>query len=119
MNNCFTASARAAKEEKENHKLIFEAIKKLGHNHLDNYKKDHDPKKFYSSENNIIKSIYTGALNFIKTADLVILEVSTYSLTMGYLIKHAIDVHTPVITLYTKNHSPWFIIGIDSDNSTY
>lgn len=112
----FTASARASKEEKENHELIYSLIKELGHSHIDNYKINADPQKFYSSKDAEKANVYQHALDFVKNADLVILEVSTHSLTMGYLIKHAIDVHTPIIALHTKHHSPGFILGIDSDS---
>lgn len=111
----FTASSRATTQEKENHELIYETIIELGNQHIDDYRKQHDQKKFYSSNDNEKANVYKQALDFVKNADVVILEVSTHSLTMGYLIKHAIDTHTPVIALHTKNHSPGFILGIDSD----
>lgn len=116
MNIYFTASARANKDEKQNHELIYETIIKLGHQHIDDYRINKNPNKFYQSDDNYKQSVYKKALDFVKNADAVVLEVSTHSLTMGYLIKHAIDTHTPIIALHTKNHSPGFIIGIDDES---
>jgi hypothetical protein len=113
MNIYFTTSARNLK--KENHESIYNTIVDLGHQHIDDYKINKNSQKFYDSEDEYKQSVYHKSLAFVKNADLVILEVSTHSLTMGYLIKHAIDLHTPIIALHTKNHSPGFILGIDNE----
>jgi len=115
MNIYFTASARASNDQKNHHPFIYKTIVELGHIHIDDYKINSDHEKFYSSKDFLKANVYKSALNFVKQADLVILEVSTHSLTMGYLIKHAIDVHTPIIALHIKEHSPGFILGIEND----
>ncbi len=116
MNIYFTASARASLEDKKDFDLIYSAIQQLGHKHVDDYKINSDANTFYNSTDEYKQIVYQQALDYVKNSDLVILEVSTHSLTMGYLIKHALDTHTPVIALHKKNHSPGFILGIDENN---
>lgn len=116
MNIYFTASARANSETKINYQKIFESIESLGHKNIDDYKINTNPVNFYSSSDNIKSEIYKSALELIKKSDLVILEVSTHSLTMGYLIKYALDIKIPVIALYTNKNEPGFAIGIEDEN---
>lgn len=112
----FTASARSANEVKNNYQIIFEAIEELGHKNIDNYKINTNPNIFYSSTDDHKSEIYNDALQFVKKSDLIILEVSTHSLTMGYLIKYALDIKIPVIALHINKHDPGFAIGIEDDN---
>ncbi len=116
MNIYFTASARATPETKINYQKIFNSIEDLGHNNIDNYQINTNPKKFYTSSDDNKSKIYNNALELIKKSDLVILEVSTHSLTMGYLIKYSLDIKIPVIALYTGENEPGFAIGIEDEN---
>ncbi len=116
MNIYFTASARASKEIKQNYQKIYDSIENLDHINIDNYRINTDPFNFYSSTDIHKSEVYNNSLEFIKKADLIILEVSTHSLTMGYLIKYALDIKIPVIALYTNKHEPGFVIGIEDEN---
>ncbi|MCB9813648.1 MAG: hypothetical protein H6772_04550 [Pseudomonadales bacterium] len=116
MNIYFTASARAPKEIKLNYKIIHNLISNLEHKNTDNYEINTDPNKFYSSSDNHKTEVHNNALKLIKKSEVVILEVSTHSLTMGYLIKYALDLRIPVIALYINKHEPGFILGIEDDN---
>jgi hypothetical protein len=116
MNIYFTASARATVEIKQNYQIIYDSIISLGHKNIDNYKINTNPHNFYSSTDNHKSEVYNNSLRLIKKSDLVILEVSTHSLTMGYLIKYALDIKIPVIALYVNKQKPGFAIGIEDDN---
>ncbi|MBU0974596.1 hypothetical protein KKD03_02755 [Patescibacteria group bacterium] len=116
MNIYFTASARASIEIKQNYQMIFDSIRKLDHKNIDNWKINTNPHNFYSATDDHKSEVYSNALELIKKSDLVILEVSTHSLTMGYLIKYALDIKIPVIALHTSKHEPGFIIGIEDEN---
>ncbi|MFA6185415.1 MAG: hypothetical protein WCT51_01315 [Candidatus Shapirobacteria bacterium] len=56
---------------------------------------------------------YIQSLDSVKKADIVIMEVSGHSMSMGYLISKALEMNKPVIALYKKEHMPVFIKGID------
>jgi len=116
MNIYFTASARATPETKNNYQKIFDAIENLGHKNIDDYRINTNPKKFYASSDDKKSEIYKYALESIKKSNLVILEVSTHSITMGYLIKYALDIKIPVVALYTNKNEPGFAIGIEDEN---
>ncbi len=51
----------------------------------------------------------------IKKADIIILEVSTHSLSMGYLLQQGLSMGKPVVALYAEGHNPAFINGIENE----
>lgn len=55
---------------------------------------------------------YKESINCVKKADLVVMEVSGHSMSIGYLISKALEISKPVIALYKKGHAPSFIKGI-------
>ena len=55
---------------------------------------------------------YIESINSVKKADVVIMEVSGHSMSMGYLISNALEMNKPVIALHKKEHVPVFIKGI-------
>jgi len=55
---------------------------------------------------------YKESIDCVKKADLVIMEVSGHSMSIGYLISKALEISKPVIALYKKGHAPSFIKGI-------
>lgn len=59
------------------------------------------------------KENYLQSVNSVKKADVLIMEVSGHSMSMGYLISKALEMNKPVIALHKKEHMPVFIKGID------
>ena len=55
---------------------------------------------------------YRDSLDSVKKADVVVMEVSGHSMSMGYLISKALEMNKPVIGLHKKEHVPNFIKGI-------
>jgi hypothetical protein len=55
---------------------------------------------------------YKDAIECVKKADLVVVEVSGHSMSIGYLISKALEISKPVIALHKKDHAPNFIKGI-------
>ena len=55
---------------------------------------------------------YEESMKCINKADLMVMEVSGHSMSMGYLISKALEMNKPVIALYTVDHKPVFIKGI-------
>ena len=56
---------------------------------------------------------YIQSIDSVKKADVVVMEVSGHSMSMGYLISKALEMNKPVIALHDKKHIPSFIKGID------
>jgi len=55
---------------------------------------------------------YEETMKCINKADMMVMEVSGHSMSMGYLISKALEMNKPVIALYTVEHKPVFIKGI-------
>jgi len=55
---------------------------------------------------------YLESLEAVKKADIIVMEVSGHSMSMGYLISKALEMNKPVIALHKKEHTPNFIKGI-------
>jgi hypothetical protein len=58
------------------------------------------------------KENYIQSVDSVKKADVVVMEVSGHSMSMGYLISKALEMNKPVIALHKKEHVPVFINGI-------
>lgn len=58
------------------------------------------------------KENYIQSVESVKKADIVVMEVTGHSMSMGYLISKALEMNKPVIALHEKEHSPIFIKGI-------
>ena len=111
----FTCSARGINEYGENYKKIADFIADLGHTSLDDYKRDSDPKSLYGSLHEANTKIYQEAMKNINRADLILLEISTHSLSMGYLMQQALNSGKPVIALYVTGAKPAFALGIQNE----
>jgi hypothetical protein len=55
---------------------------------------------------------YEQAVKCVKKSDIVVMEVSGHSMSMGYLIGLALEACKPVVALHKSAHSPVFIKGI-------
>lgn len=111
----FTTSARGNTDTYNNSLSIYQSIRKLGHEHLDDFFEDMNETKVYSDSYEEKKKRYLDAIKHIRDAEIIILEVSTHSLSMGYLLKMSLESGKPVILLYTSNQAPAFAEGIEND----
>ena len=59
------------------------------------------------------KGNYLQSIESVKKADVVVMEVSGHSMSMGYLISKALEMNKPVVALHKKEHTPNFIKGIN------
>jgi hypothetical protein len=55
---------------------------------------------------------YKDSVNSIKKADIVIMEVTGHSMSMGYLLSKALEISKPVVAIHQKSYVPNFISGI-------
>lgn len=57
---------------------------------------------------------YKEAIDKVKKADVVMMEVSGHSVTMGYLISKSLDLSKPVVVFYKKGTKILFLKGINN-----
>ncbi|NCS97557.1 MAG: hypothetical protein GW762_03140 [Candidatus Pacebacteria bacterium] len=110
----FTTSARGDEVIYSNSLNIYKKINDLNHIHVDNFFEDMNVSKVYSDNYEDKKKRFIDATKNIRDAEIIILEVSTHSLSMGYLLKMALESGKPVILLHTQNKPPAFAEGIDN-----
>lgn len=57
---------------------------------------------------------YNESLKCINKADILVMEISGHSMSMGYILSKALEINKPVIALYKEaDMEPIFIAGID------
>jgi hypothetical protein len=111
----FTASGRGKKLYDNNYKKIAEVIEKQGHKNLDRMILDINPKEFYLGCQRDRQNLYKNTINKIKDADIVILEVSVPSLSIGYVLDKSLAEGKPVIAIYVEGLNPYFAEGIQDE----
>lgn len=58
------------------------------------------------------KENYLHVIKCIKKADIVVMEISGHSVSMGFILSKAMEENKPVIALYTAEMDPVFVKGI-------
>jgi len=112
----YTASLRGVIENKENLEKIYRLIEKLGHSNLDDVLFNiGDKEKFYSGSHTEKIEHFKRIIWCIKKADVVLLEVSTHSLSMGFILHKALELGKPVVALHLHDRSPFFAQGIEDE----
>ncbi|PIR59676.1 MAG: hypothetical protein COU68_04325 [Candidatus Pacebacteria bacterium CG10_big_fil_rev_8_21_14_0_10_45_6] len=110
----YTTSLRNVAKNRDRLETIYVLIEKLGHTNLDKVLFNiPDSKKFYDGLHKEKLSHYNRMIACIKKADVVLLEVSTQSLSMGFILHTALGMNKPVIALHTSGKSPFFVQGIE------
>jgi len=111
----FTCSARGTDEYGKYFNKIFDTVESAGHKHLDNFKNDSDPEAVYSLTHEQRIKLYEESMNNLKRADVTVLELSTHSMTMGFLLQKVLGLGRPTIGLYKKGFRPAFVAGINDE----
>jgi len=70
--------------------------------------------KIYNENSKEGVSVYKEAIDQVKKADVVMMEISGHSVTMGYLISKSLDLCKPVVVFYKKGTKILFLKGINS-----
>ena len=58
------------------------------------------------------KENYLHVIKCIKKADIVVMEISGHSVSMGFILSKAMEENKPVIAMYTTEIDPVFVKGI-------
>ena len=111
----FTGSPRALKDYKIEHQAIYDAIEKLGHRNLSDYVVTADTEKFYNSSREELSVHYDKMIDALKSADVMVVESTLHSMSMGFLVEKALNMSKPVIILYLDSRPTLFISGIEDD----
>lgn len=94
---------------------IEKIIADLGHQNLNSLFDESVVQQFYEGAHKKRVDRFKELKKSIKEADLLILEVSIHSLSMGYWLQKAIELNKPVIALYLKDYDPKFLEGVKDD----
>lgn len=73
---------------------------------------DGTKEEIYSQEKSELKQMFSRATAALDSSDIAILEVSTHSLSQGYLLEKSLEAGKPTIVLYLKGCKPAFATGI-------
>jgi hypothetical protein len=113
----FTGSPRAlrVKQYKKNLNSIFEELAKYG-DHTSTLVIKNDPEKFYNYSEQVIDQHYENTINNLKKADVIIVEVTMHSMSMGFLVNKGLELSKPTICLYSNSKPPFFLSGIKDPN---
>ena len=111
----FTASVRGKKDFDENYDYIYNVIEDLGHKNIDDLILRIDADGFYKGSHKDQVKLYKQTIDDIKKCDVVVLEVSIHSLSMGFVMQKALELGKPVVSLYMPGCDPYFAMGVDNE----
>lgn len=98
MHIFFTGSVRGGRAHQPEYMVITEVLKKYG-SVLPSYVSDESVSEYGETESSA-KSIFTREREMLEKANVVVADVTTPSLGVGYLIAHASNLKKPIIALY-------------------
>ncbi|MCX6726816.1 MAG: hypothetical protein NTY75_03295 [Candidatus Shapirobacteria bacterium] len=67
----------------------------------------------YNESAEKLTSGYKRAIEAVKKADVIMMEVSGHSVSMGFLASKSLDLSKPVVAFYKKGTRPFFLSGIN------
>ena len=102
MKMVFIASIAGKETLETNYSLINKLCKKLGHKIFDDYIFEQSPEILSSSSFSKHKENYKKITSEIKDSDVMIAESTQSSLGVGRLISIALQLHKPILVLYSK-----------------
>lgn len=111
----FDYSGRGLKTYQKYYEKIHKLINKLGHDNLSELLSLSGEKQYYEGSRKDRASRYVNSMKMIKKADVIVLELSVHSLSMGYLMHKALESNRPVVALHHKDCDPYFAKGVEDD----
>lgn len=112
----FTASPRILDTNKPDLLTIFNEIERLGHTNLSRLVIENDIATFYHANAEERAKHFKTTVNHIQHAEIIIIEASIHSLSMGYILEKSLNLNKQVILLHQKGKDPFFFSGISNDN---
>lgn len=111
----FIAPARGIKELKTEYQQIYKAIEQLGHDNVSDLAITTNPDEYYSLPIKDATIHYKKVMRFLREAEVVVIEASSPSLSMGYLVDKTLDLGKPVIILHIEGKLPFFLSAIEDE----
>lgn len=108
-------SGRSNKDQISLFSNVQKYLESMGHEIVHDYFSPENFGDFYKPNSEHVKHIFDKANNLISSSDLVVLETSTPSVTIGYQIFQALKMDKNVVCLYTKDNGQLFIEGIEDE----
>jgi len=108
----FTASVRGVGEYGDNYRKIYDGLVAMGGEQVDDFvvSEEARKKKFRSYEEQV--ELFRWVNSCIREADLVVLELTVPSLSMGFIIREALERNKPVVGMYLPEHEPSIVMGV-------
>lgn len=111
----FTASIHGQQQYRPNYETIIKTVEKLGHQLLSKNVLLRDTQDILEETAEQANLYYQKMVKWVRTADIVITEVSHPSIGIGYEISLALNFGKPVIILYTSKNAPYLLEGTQLD----
>ncbi|MFZ5377004.1 MAG: hypothetical protein ACOZAN_05090 [Patescibacteria group bacterium] len=111
----FDYSGRAVDKHGKIFSDIYHEIERNGHTNLRPLTSIEYRENLYSTDHESKVAHFRATMANIKKCDVLVIEVSEHSLSMGYLMHKALESGKPVIALHLKGHEPVFAMGIESE----
>jgi len=109
----YTTSLRRVSEDRELLQHIYSTIERLGYTNLDTVLFNiSNEKQFYSGSRADRLTHFDRMVDCITKADVIVLEVSLHSLSLGFILHKSLILNKPVIALYAQKRVPFFIQGV-------
>lgn len=111
----FTGSVSGLDEYKENYTKIVDTLERLGHRVYEETTKVTEEYVYdeISDEDKI--NYYKKTLKWMNAADIIVVEASHPSLSIGHELSVALEKGKPVIVLYSQGKAPHFLVGVQSE----
>jgi len=111
----FTGSPRSLELYKKEHIAIYSAIEESGFKNMSDLVIKADPKTFYDRSHAEVVEHYKNTVENLKHADVVVVEASLHSMSMGYLVEKALGMGKPVVVFHLDGLTPFFFSGINDE----
>ena len=119
MKICFVGSIKNKENGLDDYQTIVDALKRGGdkvfYEHVMNYSQSDldtlgEDKKV---------SFHKKVIDLIKKSDMVVAEITSQSLSVGYLISMALDLSKPTVLLYKGNSKPNIISALEESDKLF
>lgn len=93
---------------------IYKEIENLGHKHTSNlFASEEVAKSFYNCSSKEHSEHYEKVFSSLGRADIIVVEVSIHSLTVGSIIQKGLDSRIPILALCREKQRKPFLDGIE------
>jgi hypothetical protein len=108
-------SGRSSEKQISLLKKVQSYLQDLDHEIVFDYLSPENFTQFYKPTAHHVQHIFSQADELMKKSDVIILETSTPSVTIGYQIFYALKLEKNVICLHKKGYRQLFLEGIDDE----